>query len=60
MIEDDSNTFSKLSWAYLDKAGDEFKRQGIGRECRGCWGRFQDYPSSPTAMMVISKAMEAT
>jgi hypothetical protein len=33
MIEDDSNNFLKLSWAYLDLASVEFKRQGIGREC---------------------------
>jgi hypothetical protein len=61
MIEDDSNNFLKLSWAYLDLASVEFKRQGIGRECLsgGC-ARYLVYRSSPPAMMVISKTMEAT
>jgi hypothetical protein len=33
VIDDDFNSFLKLCWAYLDRAGVEFKRQGIGRKC---------------------------
>ena len=33
VIDDDFDSFLKLCWAYLDRAGVEFKRQGIGREC---------------------------